>query len=599
MSNPSSPVLVGSGATGSGTNGVYVQGRYSYVVNTGAATLQIFDVSNPSSPVLVGSGATGSAPIGIYIQGRYAYVVNQASSTLQIFDVSNPSSPVSVGTVSTGLIPIVVYVQGRYAYIVNQTSPLLQIFDVSNPSSPVSVGTVSTGVLPRGMYVQGKYVYVVNQTSPLLQIFDVSNPSSPVSVGSVSTGLSPYGVYVQGRYAYVTNFTSNTLQIFDVSNPSLPVSVGTVSTGSGPRLVYVQGRYAYVINEGSSNLQIFDVGGSYIQQLEAGGILTSTLESVGNVTIGNDLAVVGGLNVSQSANILGNLSATNMRVVSGLTSTTISATSVSALTYNGYIPANDSNVIHTTGNESFIGTKSSSQNITSLFATYSGTTNFTGAFYGASTNGGVGYYANASGTGSSGVRIDNSALSGRSLWIFSSSNAKSIDIVHDSSGDILNVANGFGVLYARMDSVGNFTANTISATTYQNLPATPFLPLSGGTVTGETIFTAGLTANTISATTYQNLPPSLVKSINSVSGNTNAGSNQSTDYIYFASNTITITLPTAINNTNSYVIKNVGTGTITINTTSSQTIDGSLTAPIRVQYLSLTIISDGANWNII
>jgi hypothetical protein len=33
-----------------------------------------------------------------------------------------------------------------------------------------------------------------------------------------------------------------------------------------------------------------------------------------------------------------------------------------------------------------------------------------------------------------------------------------------------------------------------------------FLPLSGGTVTGATIFTSGLTANTISATTYQNLP---------------------------------------------------------------------------------------------
>ena len=53
---------------------------------------------------------------------------------------------------------------------------------------------------------------------------------------------------------------------------------------------------------------------------------------------------------------------------------------------------------------------------------------------------------------------------------------------------------------------GGLTANTISATTYQNLPATPFLPLSGGTVTGATSFTGGLTANTISATTYQNLP---------------------------------------------------------------------------------------------
>ena len=41
------------------------------------------------------------------------------------------------------------------------------------------------------------------------------------------------------------------------------------------------------------------------------------------------------------------------------------------------------------------------------------------------------------------------------------------------------------------------TANTISATTYQNLPATPYLPLSGGTVTGNTVFTSGLTATTL------------------------------------------------------------------------------------------------------
>lgn len=89
------------------------------------------------------------------------------------------------------------------------------------------------------------------------------------------------------------------------------------------------------------------------------------------------------------------------------------------------------------------------------------------------------------------------------------------------------------------------------------------------------------------------------KSINIVSINTNAGSTSSTDYVYLASGTINITLPTAVGNQNLYTIKNVGTGIITINTTSSETIDGSLTAPIRVQYLSLTIISDGANWNII
>ena len=89
------------------------------------------------------------------------------------------------------------------------------------------------------------------------------------------------------------------------------------------------------------------------------------------------------------------------------------------------------------------------------------------------------------------------------------------------------------------------------------------------------------------------------KSINVVSVNTSAGSASSTDYVYLASGTINITLPTAVGNQNLYTIKNVGTGVITVDTTSSETIDGSLTAPIRVQYLSLTLVSDGANWNII
>ena len=51
--------------------------------------------------------------------------------------------------------------------------------------------------------------------------------------------------------------------------------------------------------------------------------------------------------------------------------------------------------------------------------------------------------------------------------------------------------------------MGNVTATTISATTYDNLPPSVF---SGGTVTGPTTFTNGLTATTISATTYYNLP---------------------------------------------------------------------------------------------
>ena len=89
------------------------------------------------------------------------------------------------------------------------------------------------------------------------------------------------------------------------------------------------------------------------------------------------------------------------------------------------------------------------------------------------------------------------------------------------------------------------------------------------------------------------------RSINSVSSATNAGSASNTDYIYFVSGTTTITLPTAATNTNFYTVKNSGSNTVSIATTSSQTIDGS-SSPITVSPgQSLTLASDTANWRIV
>ena len=65
-------------------------------------------------------------------------------------------------------------------------------------------------------------------------------------------------------------------------------------------------------------------------------------------------------------------------------------------------------------------------------------------------------------------------------------------------------------------------------------------------------------------------------------------------------NTITITLPTAVGNSGRFhTIKNSGTGVITIATTSSQTIDGLTTQSLLTQYSKITVQSTGANWIII
>ena len=67
-----------------------------------------------------------------------------------------------------------------------------------------------------------------------------------------------------------------------------------------------------------------------------------------------------------------------------------------------------------------------------------------------------------------------------------------------------NIKNGF-ISNSNSIVLGAFTATTISATTYLNLPSNGG-SFTGGTVTGATNFTNGLTTNTFSATTYLNLP---------------------------------------------------------------------------------------------
>jgi hypothetical protein len=68
------------------------------------------------------------------------------------------------------------------------------------------------------------------------------------------------------------------------------------------------------------------------------------------------------------------------------------------------------------------------------------------------------------------------------------------------------------------------------------------------------------------------------------------------------SNTITATLPTAVGiRGKTYTLQKVDSSThaITIATASSQTINGVVGATLNAQYEDLTIISDGANWQVI
>jgi len=126
---------------------------------------------------------------------------------------------------------------------------------------------------------------------------------------------------------------------------------------------------------------------------------------------------------------------------------------------------------------------------------------------------------------------------------------------------------------------------------------------SGIIVLGNTVNASydGTTIN-VNGSDELTIPSGVIpaKSINTISTNTSAGSAAKTDYYYFVSGNTTLTLPTAVGNTNIYTIKKTDvSNTVTIATTSSQTIDGSGSKSLSTQYEVTRLISNNSNWMVI
>jgi len=90
----------------------------------------------------------------------------------------------------------------------------------------------------------------------------------------------------------------------------------------------------------------------------------------------------------------------------------------------------------------------------------------------------------------------------------------------------------------------------------------------------------------------------ITRLVNNISTPTTAGATANTDYVYNVSGTTTLTLPTAVANTNRYSVKNVGSNTVTVAFTGGETADGSSTVTLPRANMSLDFISNGTNWTI-
>lgn len=132
-----------------------------------------------------------------------------------------------------------------------------------------------------------------------------------------------------------------------------------------------------------------------------------------------------------------------------------------------------------------------------------------------------------------------------------------------------------------------------------NIPTHPLTVIGGSKITGTAYFESlvGIQTNTPTST-FQSLGSFSLPIGTNTGGNYTMGGR---DYTINCTVAITVTLPAASGKSGRiYVIKNSSAGTVTINVTGGDTIDGLSSQTLTVQYSAYTLQSDGtSSWAII
>lgn len=328
ISDPTSPVLVSSYNLPDNAYGVHISGSYAYVTYVtpwccgyfGGAGLLVIDISDPTTPVTVGSYETSGNAFDVHVSGNYAYVA-AGQAGLQVIDISDPASPAFAGSLDiagstvkninvsgsqddvTGSV-YSVYVVDDYAYLVGE--PGLFVVNISDPTSPLLSGYHDTrGLVPGrflgdkrdyiymsefNVYVADDYAYVADLEGLLL--IDVSNPATPAFAGTIQTPGEALSLHVAADYAYVTAWSTEefhgivNLAIINISNPETPKIISNLSSllefpnpwASVYWDVYVAGDYAYQTFGWPPALRVVDVSDP-VSPVMSGFFLSETTNS--------------------------------------------------------------------------------------------------------------------------------------------------------------------------------------------------------------------------------------------------------------------------------------------------------------------------------
>jgi len=154
------------------------------------SSLRVYDLSDPLSPVLIGSASVPGNSTDLAVDGDLAFVVSTDGGVgpaggLHVFDVGNPAEPTLMGSLETPTSARAIALEGVIAYIAD--SDILRIVDVSDPSHPIQIGEIQIeGVWPKAVdvAVSDGFALVADSGNgatfnQFVHVIDISNAAAP------------------------------------------------------------------------------------------------------------------------------------------------------------------------------------------------------------------------------------------------------------------------------------------------------------------------------------------------------------------------------------------------------------------------------------
>lgn len=268
LSDPASPVTVGSVTTGFSCYDIELGDHLAYLANYSGG-MAIVDLTTPGALTMPGTLSLDGNIYGVATVGDYCYAISSING-LHVVAVADSSAPALVTTVDLG---------DDYCYCVAAEGASLFVgqlgltaLSLADPASPAVVGgdRWSGNFGAQTLVVAGGHIYSAASGFGLV-VTDIGTGTSPQPLGSVALPDTPndawntqaVSVAVRGDHAYVgrsgwepTAGDCYGLQAMDIADATAPSLEGYLELPAYPMDIVTAGDWAYVALQDSGLLAV-------------------------------------------------------------------------------------------------------------------------------------------------------------------------------------------------------------------------------------------------------------------------------------------------------------------------------------------------------